>query len=424
MRTHLRPVLSIFFLAALVAARAQTAPPTTPPVTPPANTAALTADQKTEVLKGIKDLIDQRAFVPGVDFSKWDEDLAKHKDDLDKAETIQAFSSVINGALRDFGLSHIRLLSPRAAAARTRTSTVGTGVAAVPDTDGLKVRNVAEAGPAKAAGLETGDVITKVNGKKPENGEVLNGDPGTKMDVEVKKANGEVKTVQIEIKEYSTVRKETLKWIGDDTAVLRIFTFSNGYDRENIESLIKEANTKAKYLILDLRSNGGGAVNNLNHLLSLLMPDATPYGTFVSRTTYNDYVKANPDKDKTVEAIAAWSDRKTKTRARPGIEPFKGKIAVLLNRGSASASEICAASLKEGVGAKFVGTRSAGAVLASTFAKLPEGFSLQFPVSDFLTAKGERLEKNPRVPDEEVTGSATADSDPVVDKAVEILKKG
>lgn len=411
---------------AVLMAQAQQTPPTNPPTTPPqpaANNAPITAEQKDTVLKGIEEILTQRAFVPGVDFKKWTESIGTKKEDLDKAETVGAFTSVINRGLRDFGLSHIRLLSPRSASARGRTTAVGLGIQSGADSEGLKVRAINEAGPAKEAGIEIGDVITKVNGKKPDSSESLQGEKGAKLQVEVKKASGEVKNVEVELKEYSTVRKETLTWANDSTAVLKIYTFSAGYDRLNIETLMKEVNAKAKNLILDLRSNGGGAVNNLNHLLSLLMPDGTEYGTFVNRRMYDDYLKENPDKEKTLEAVAAWANRKTKTRAREGNPPFTGKIAVLINRGSASASEITAAALKESRDAKFIGQQSAGAVLASTFQRLPEGFSIQIPMSDYITAKGVRLEKNPCVPDEVVAAQAQDGKDPAIEKAVELFSK-
>jgi len=381
----------------------------------------MTAEQRASVLKGLEDILTRRAFVPGVDFTKWGAAVTAKQADLDKAETVGAFTSVINGTLRDYGLSHIRLLSPRTAAARGRTTSIGMGVQSGAESDGLRVRGVIETSPAKEAGLEVGDIITKVNGKKPESTEEITGERGTKLQLEVKKSTGDVKNLEVELKEFSTVRKETLTWVNDETAVLRVFTFANGYGRENIQTLIKEANGKAKNLIIDLRSNGGGAVNNLNHLLSLLMPDGTPYGTFVSRTLYDDYAKQNPDKEKTLEAIAAWANRPTKTRVRTDNPPFTGKLAVLINRGSASASEIVAAALRESRDAKLIGTRTAGAVLASTFQPLPEGFSIQIPMSDYITVKGVRLEKNPCVPDAEVAAAPSGGKDPVIEKAVELF---
>ncbi|MBX7133726.1 MAG: PDZ domain-containing protein [Fimbriimonadaceae bacterium] len=402
-----------FFLAGLaLVAGAQT---------PPAAPAALTKDQKESVLKELEVIVTTKAFVPGIDFAKWPEFLSKQREAIDKAEEAAAFVGAVNRALRDFGLSHIRLQTPRAAAARGRTTTVGPGMQVSKEDSGLLVRAVAEKGPAKEAGLEAGDIIVKVGGNVPDKADAIQGEKGSKLELEVKKVSGETKTVTLELKEYSTVRPETLTWVDPETAMIRVATFSAGYNRANLEKLVGEA-AKAKHLIIDLRSNGGGAANNLNHLLSLLMPDGTAYGTFISRRVATKFAEEAKGDAKDPIAIAKWSDSKAKTRKRE-IEPYAGKIAVLINRGSASASEITAAALQELRGAVVVGTKSAGAVLASVFGRLPEGFAIQYPVSDYVTVKGVRLEKNPVVPDVEVTGPRDGDKDPVVDKAVEALKK-
>lgn len=381
----------------------------------------LTAEQKKEVLDGLKTVLETRAFVPGIDFKKWGEFVEKQKEAIDRANTVELFANQVNRTLREFGLSHIRMATPRATARRGQTTATGVGVTTERADEGLRVRGVAPQGPAKEVGLEAGDVITKVNGAKPDTSTVLEGDAGAKLTLEVKKATGEVKTIEVERKVYSTVRKETLTRPDPDVACLKVFTFSAGYGRENIENLLKEA-ASAKYLIVDLRSNGGGAVNNLNHFLSLLMPDGTPYGTFLSRRTVDDYLKEKPDGPIDPIKIAEWAPNKTKTRKRT-LEPYTGKIAVLINRGSGSASEIAASALRESRSAILVGTKSAGAVLASTYGRLPHGFSVQYPVSDYVTAKGMRLEKNPLVPDHEVVGISQNDDDPVIKKAVEELKK-
>ena len=379
----------------------------------------LTSDQKSEIMTAIGDVISKRAFVPGVDFSKWPEFVTSQQEALDKATNVNTFSGAVNGALRKFGFSHIRLSTPRATTNRGRTSSIGVGVSVRKTEAGLEVTSVAEAGPGKAAGLEVGDTILKLNGAAADAPEALEGESGSKVSVEVKKKSGETKVVEIERKQFSTVREETLKWPNEETAVLRVFTFSAGYGRQNIENLLKDAG-KAKFLVVDLRNNGGGAVNNLNHLLSLLLPDGTPYGVFVSRSIFDKYKVERPDDPSDVVSVANWSTSKAKTRKR-GVEPFAGKIAVLINRGSGSASEICAAAVKES-GGILVGTRSAGAVLASTYARLPHGFSLQYPVSDYVTVKGMRLEANPLKPDYEVTAAVRGDDDPVLNKAIEVLR--
>ena len=381
----------------------------------------LTSEQKQNVLKSLEDTLTTSAFVPGIDFKKWNEYLEKKKEDIDKDKDVAAFTRTVNQALRDFGISHCRLQTPRSTSQRGKTTAIGSGFMGTVEEKGLRVRRVLDGSPAKTAGIEEKDLIIKVNGEMPTKADAVEGEKGAKFKLEIEKADGSTKSVEVELSEYSTVRKETLTWEGDDTAVLRIYTFSAGYGRENIEALVTEASKKAKFLILDLRSNGGGAVNNLNHLLSLLLPEGTPYGTFVSRRVAEDYAKEKPGAPMTPEAIAEWTPRKTKTR-KLTTPPFAGKMAVLLNRGSASASEICAAALKETADAKVIGTPSAGAVLSSVFKKLVEGFSIQYPVSDYITIKGVRLEANPIKPDVEVTAvRKEGEPDPVIAKAVETL---
>ncbi|MEI7986229.1 MAG: S41 family peptidase [Armatimonadota bacterium] len=381
----------------------------------------ITAEQKQNVLKSLEETLTTSAFVPGVDFKKWNEYLEKKKEDIAKDTDVAAFTRTVNQALRDFGISHCRLQTPRSTAQRGKTTAIGSGFMGTVEEKGLRVRRVVDGSPAKTAGIEEKDLIVKVNGEMPTKADAVEGEKGAKFKLEIEKADGSIKSIEVELSEYSTVRKETLTWEGDDTAVLRIYTFSAGYNRENLEALVTEASKKAKYLIVDLRSNGGGAVNNLNHLLSLLLPEGTAYGTFVSRRVAEDYAKEKPGAPMTPEAIAEWTPRKTKTR-KLTTPPFAGKMAVLLNRGSASASEICAAALKETADAKIVGTPSAGAVLSSVFRKLVEGFSIQYPVSDYITVKGIRLEANPIKPDAEVTAvRKDGEPDPVITKAVEIL---
>jgi carboxyl-terminal processing protease len=392
---------------------------TTPPVE---KKVELTAEQKSSVLNDVQTTLFEKSFVPGIDFKKWPEFVEKKKESIEKADTIAEFTRVVNQALKDFGISHCRLMTPRAAAQRGKTTDIGSGLNGTASDDGLVVRRVIDGGPGKQVGIAENDVITKLNGNKPTSFDQLSGEKGTKLELEVKKVDGSVVKVDLVLDVFSTVRKETLTWINEDTAVLRVFTFAAGYSRENLEGLIKEANGKAKNLILDLRSNGGGAVNNLNHLLSLLLPKDTDYGTFVSKKLVSDFVAAKPDATVTPEAVAEWAPRKAKTRELK-TPAFSGKIAVLINRGSGSASEICAAALSERASAPLVGTQSAGAVLSSTYAKLSEGFMMQYPLSDYITAKGMRLESNPLKPTHEVKAVRQGDGpDPAVEKAVEVLK--
>jgi carboxyl-terminal processing protease len=386
----------------------------------------ITADEKKQIVDELNKIVMERAFVPGVDFSKWPEFIEKQQESIDKAEDQNAFAGAVNRALRNFGITHIGLRTPRASEARRTTSTIGIGIQAQKVEEGLVVRMAFPESPAAAAGIKEGEVIIEVDGKAPDSPMVLNGDEGTSVMVKIKDADGNIRELKLERKRYSSVRPETLTWKDDETAVLKIWTFANGYNRQNVSKLVQEASGKAKYLVLDLRNNGGGAVANLRHLLSMLLPDNTVIGTFISRSTVTQYKEKNGVEISDPVELAKFSEAKFRTSPvkLDGKEiRFTGKVAVLINRGSGSASEIAAAALRENANAPLLGAKSAGAVLASVYGQLPLKFEVQYPVQDYVTAKLMRLEKNPLVPDIEVEQPRGASEDEAIAKAVELLKK-
>ena len=378
-------------------------------------------EAKAELLAAIDKIVMERAFVPMVDLKAWPAHFEKHKEAIDKAEDQGDFVREVNRALREFGFSHIRFRTPTAVEARRRTSVIGVGLTARSEKEGLVVVSVTPKSPAEEMGIKAGQTIVEVDGKLPDNPATLTGDEGTEIKLKIKDEGGETKEITLKRQRFSVFRPDTLSWVDGESAVLRVQSFSRGYDQKAIETLMTEA-AKAKYLVLDLRSNGGGAVNNLQHLLSLLMPADTVIGTFINRSTFDGYSKAKPGQSGTVVEIAAWTDRKYKT-SKKAVEPFAGKVAVLINRGSASASEICASALRENLGSPLVGGNSAGAVLASVYGRLPQGYEIQYPISDYVTAKGTRLEANPLKPDAEASATKTeAGKDPGVEKALELLR--
>jgi carboxyl-terminal processing protease len=381
----------------------------------------LDAAKKEEILKALEDVVTRQAFVPGVDLSKWPEYLEKRREDLDKAEKETEFARAVNAAMRDFGISHIRFVTTRASQARRQTTTIGIGVQARKVETGLQVVYVYPKSPADSAGIKNGETIVRVDGKDPDSTANLQGEDGTEATLVVKTSEGTEREVKLKRAAYSVARADTLSWIGTDSAVMKVHSFSRGYERSAIENLVAEAE-KAKYLVIDLRSNGGGAVANLNHFLSLLLPDKTEIGTFVYRRTSDKYAEDHAGVTETDPVvIAKASTEKFRTNLR-GSKPFAGKVAVLINRGSASASEIFAAALRENLGAPIVGGRSAGAVLASVYRRLPHGYEIQYPISDYVTKDGLRLEKNPIVPDVEVSEPAADGKDPVVEAALAKLR--
>ena len=106
----------------------------------------------------------------------------------------------------------------------------------------------------------------------------------------------------------------------------------------------------------------------------------------------------------------------------PRAETYPGRVALLLDEGSASTSEILAQGLQDLKRARIFGTRSAGAALPSDIIRLPDGDGFQYPTASYTSAGGRVLEGNGVIPDVEVNLSReaiAAGRDPVIDAAVQ-----
>lgn len=388
-----------------------------------AQESTIKSETKTEVLDRVNMLVTKSAFVPGIDFSKWTSFIDAEKEKLDGAKSDEEFQRVVNGALAKFGASHIVLTTPKAAEIRRTGQTVGVGITTQPTDEGLTIVRTVKGAPADLAGLRPGDIITMVDGKTVEGIKGIPGAEGTLVTLTIKRGEEKPKDYSIKREKFSTVRPEELNWVDKDTARLSVYTFDFTYDRDRVESLMKDAQ-KARNLIVDLRDNGGGAVVNLEHLLGMLCPPDKPIGTFISKSLVKRYAEETGEDEKDLAKVAAWSDQKIKPRLNRRVPRYKGNIAVLVNRWSGSASEIAAAALRDNAGATVVGTKSAGAVLVSVIVPASNGFMLQYPLSDYITVSGLRLEGNGVAPDLEIEDPKLRlpdAKDPVVEKAVQSL---
>jgi carboxyl-terminal processing protease len=388
-------------------------------------------EQKAAVLQRMTRLIERNAFVPGVDFGKWATYLEGAQDSIAKAGTQEEFARAVNLALRNFGFSHIVLQSPRDVGIFRSGSTVGVGIATVPREEGLLVLRVVRDAPAEKAGLVPGDLILEVDGKKPEGISGISGPEGTQVRFKLKRRDGTLSDVTLTRSKFSTVRPEELTWLSPDTARLNVYTFGPGYSARRVDTLMAEA-AKAKNLIVDLRDNPGGAVLNLQHLLGYFVSRDRSVGTFITRDMVSAFKESNAGENSELAEIARWSQEQEEFRgqqvrpARIRGERFTGRVAVLINGGSGSASEIFAAAVREVGEAVIVGQKSAGAVLVSVIVPAGHGFSIQYPLSDYVTFGGRRLEGNgiePDVASRESRVRLPDDPDETIDKAKELLAK-
>jgi carboxyl-terminal processing protease len=394
----------------------------------------LSDDDKKELLAAVERQVKDRAYVAGVDFSKWPDHVKKHQKEFDNADTVAQFTRAVNRALNEFGVSHIDIMSPKMVQTQHETSFggIGVGIKLGDKDEGILIETVRAGGPADKAGIKEGDVIVAVNGKSPVVQGMIKGPVGTDVTLTVKHPKGagdnaeKTEDLKLTRAKVEIVEAPHLTKVGDDAAVLRLDSFTEMYDRATIEKLFKQAKD-LPMLVIDLRSNGGGSVTNLYHFLSLLLPRGTEVGTFINRKMAQDFADATKENDKDATKVAEWAERKVKIRSNP-LPYFAGKVAVLINPGTASASEITAAALRELREAPLIGVHSAGAVLMSQYVPLKSGFQMKVPTSDYVTIKGLRIEHNPLKPDLDVSAARSyspmkdESKDETVLKAVEYLR--
>jgi carboxyl-terminal processing protease len=103
------------------------------------------------------------------------------------------------------------------------------------------------------------------------------------------------------------------------------------------------------------------------------------------------------------------------------VTPYAGRVAILVDETSYSASEVFAGGMQAAGRARVFGTRTPGGALPALMRKLPNGDVLEYAIADFVTASGERIEGRGVVPDEPVhpsRASVAAGEDSVLDAAV------
>lgn len=376
---------------------------------------------KEAVVQRMGQVVLNSCYVPGVDFGKWPEFLTKSKDAIDKAETESQFAEAINKELSSyFGVSHIVLITPRNAKARIERKVVGVGIQVQLEPEGLRIVSVFPNTPASEAGLDVGDLVMEADGKKLTTTTGMLGEEGTPVEIKVKKGDGKVKAYKLVRRKYSNVREDTITFPSPNTALITVHTFDTAYSREKVDELFEKA-ANVPNLILDLRSNGGGIVLNMLHFLGHLLPANTGFGTFINRNMVKRYADATNEPATDLRAIASFADAPLKPRV--GSEPYKGNVAVLINGGTGSASEISALALKEFRQAPVVGTKSAGAVLVSVMGQLPNGWVLQYPMMDYVSALGVRIEGKGIEPDIQAPTPRLKEPDTGVDKALALLQR-
>ena len=266
-----------------------------------------------------------------------------------------------------------------------------------------------EDSPAERAGLLADDKILEINGESTKGihidaaADKIRGEKGTTVSLLIQRKGvpNKIYTIvrdEIEVKSVSCKPPFETTIIPNDIQYIRLSSFISKNAASEIESILNNCGDK-KGIILDLRSNPGGLLTNAIYISDMLLKG----GVIVSTVDRDRY--------------------KSTTRARYG--QVSGKpIVVLINKGSASASEILSGALKDNHRATIVGEQSFGKGLVQEINRLPDEAGMNVTIQRYLTPSGQDINKKGITPDVvvELTEEHVKNKDDVqLKKAIEVL---
>jgi carboxyl-terminal processing protease len=244
---------------------------------------------------------------------------------------------------------------------------------------GLRVDTVFPHSPAKEAGIEPGDLIVSVEGESiaGQSSEVttekIKGPEGSEVTIGVRgSTGGKPRELTIERAQIAlpVVTHEVKEVNGHKLGYVRLITFSEGAHallREAVEKVEKQG---AEGIVLDLRANGGGLLEEAVLTASVFLPEDEVVVTTDSRTQGHTVYRTLGDNLPAVPMV------------------------VLIDLNTASAAEILTAALADDAGAKVVGTRSYGKGVFQQEIGLSNGGALKLTIGEYFTPDGTNLAKS------------------------------
>lgn len=350
-----------------------------------------------------------------VDFSLfwkvWDLVKEKHVD-KDKLDAQQMVYGAINGMLHATGDPYSTFFSPEDSKSFSQEisgSFEGIGAEMGIKDDVLTIIAPLDGSPSQKAGLLAGDKVLKIDGKSTSDittdqaVDLIRGKKGTSVTLTILHSGDQV-TKDISItRDTIEVKSVTVDFKDNNIAYVKISQFSDNTDTEFNDVVNQIISHSSKGIIIDLRNNPGGLLDKAVAIASTMIP-------------VDKVVVMEEDSDGNRDSI------KTTGGDRLSSIP----IVVLINQGSASASEILAGALHDDQGVTLVGKTSFGKGSVQELMDLPGGSSVKITVAKWLTPNGDYImEKGitPDIPVDITQDDYNNNRDPQLDKAMDVIKQ-
>jgi carboxyl-terminal processing protease len=311
---------------------------------------------------------------------------AVRADYVGKVDDDSLIESAINGMLTSLD-PHSNYLNTKNfddMKVQTRGEFGGLGIEVSMESGLVKVISPIDDTPAARAGLKPGDLITQLDGQPvqgmtlPQAVEKMRGPINSDVKLTIRRKGRDPFDVKLT---RATIRIQSVRshLIGDDIGYIRITSFNEQTDvglNNAIKNIKQQAGDKLRGVILDLRNNPGGLLDQ-----AVAVSDA-----FL-------------EKGEIVSTRGRRSDDAQRYNARPGDVAAGLPLAVLINGGSASASEIVAGALQDHHRAVLVGTRSFGKGSVQTIIPLTGHGAMRLTTARYYTPSGRSIQAKGIEPD-------------------------
>ena len=260
---------------------------------------------------------------------------------------------------------------------------IGVQISASYSTQICTITRVFPNGPAEAAGVQRGDILFMVGedlyvtaDNLDEAVSIMRGTPGTDVDVTFLR-DGESYTVTLTRATIQTTRVESMM-MDNNVGLIVLYEFAGDCAKEFAAALRNLVSQGAEGIVIDLRDNGGGWVNDAKDIADLFLPSGT--------LCYLEY------KDGERYYYRTTTDGKE----------VDLPLVILVNQYTASSSEILTGCLRDRAGAKVVGVNSYGKGIIQGVIELDSGAGMQVTEAQYFTPEGHAVHKIGIAPDVEI----------------------
>ena len=387
------------------------APPTEVVPSPPSST--LPAEARQRAFDFVWQTIRDRYYDPNFNGVDWNSVRTRYEPQAMDAKDDDAFWDALDRMTGELHDAHTRVESPKRVELRSRDESITFGLSIAPLEGRLAISAVNPDSDAWWAGVRPGMFLAAIDGVPANQAyeealaktrldstdrarylravrRIMTGALGSKSEVEFERADGTRFTATLARRTQRTPPTEAHRLLPSGFGYIRFSEWTLGASLKAMSAV--EELKKTPGIIIDLRNNPGGAAEAVNMMLGKFFTDRTEVGQTLTRS------------GKPVSLFFGMIEIiKLKREIEGNKDAYRGPVVILVNAGSASASELFAGTMQAAGRAQVVGQPSCGCLLGFLgYAHIPGGADLAYSEVGFMLPNGKRIEGEGVTPDKAV----------------------